>query len=182
MAVAAAGYHISVKLTTLATQIGTASERISSIGSNVSLTSSALQQLGELMKQQGTYDGVSIFSQSSLETTRISATTCQNIFKELEQAVQSASEQIRGKRKLVAERIELSKLERLKWPFLHPKISCFQKRATQGQGNTGADVTSCVFILLEEGGRAVGLSKIGTNFGCFTIWSLESPFYVSNSD
>ncbi|KAL9044094.1 MAG: hypothetical protein Q9214_002744 [Letrouitia sp. 1 TL-2023] len=134
VAVAAAGYHISVNLTTLATQIDTASERISSIAGDVSLTSSALQQLSELMNYEGTVDDMSIFNQSSLETTRISATTCQNIFKELEQAVQSASEQIRGKGKLVGEKIKLSKFEKLKWPFLQPKINIFREELQNAKG------------------------------------------------
>ncbi|KAL9610441.1 MAG: hypothetical protein Q9167_004866 [Letrouitia subvulpina] len=134
VAVAAAGYHISVKLTTLATQMDTASERISLIGSDVSLTSNALQQLGELMNQKGTEDCVNIFSQSSLETTRTSATTCQDIFKEIEQAIQSASEQIRGKGKLVGEKIKLSKFEKLKWPFLQPKFDIFRRQLQDAKG------------------------------------------------
>lgn len=42
-----AGCQIAIKLYTLATQISTASERISSISNDLSLTSGLLQQLGE---------------------------------------------------------------------------------------------------------------------------------------
>ena len=61
--IATAGAALSIKLVTLATQISTAAERVSSIGSDISLTSGVLHQLGELMTQKTTDDGISIFSQ-----------------------------------------------------------------------------------------------------------------------
>ncbi|KAK3167417.1 hypothetical protein OEA41_010544 [Lepraria neglecta] len=60
--IASAGVQIAIKLVTLATQISTASERVSSIGNDMSLTSGVLHQLGELMTQKTTDDGISIFS------------------------------------------------------------------------------------------------------------------------
>ena len=65
VSIATAGVQISIILVTLATQISTASERISSISNGVSLTSGMLQQLGEprTQKAMDDYIGGSIFSQ-----------------------------------------------------------------------------------------------------------------------
>lgn len=126
--IATAGVQVSIKLVTLATQISTASDRVSSIGNDVSLTSGVLHQLGELMTQKGTGDGdgVSILNQHGLETTRVSAAMCQRIFQDIEKEVKNASEQLRrykpGKGRMTCEKIELSVFEKAKWPFLQPKI------------------------------------------------------------
>ena len=81
-----------MKLVTLATQISTASERGFSIGNDISLTSGLLHQLGELMTQKTTDDGISIFSKGGLETTRTSAAMCERIFLEVEKETRRASE------------------------------------------------------------------------------------------
>ncbi|KAL8871114.1 MAG: hypothetical protein Q9174_002988 [Haloplaca sp. 1 TL-2023] len=121
--IGAAGCQIAIKLYTLATQITTASERISSISNDVSLTAGVLQQLGELMTQKADDDGTTIFSQSGLETTKTSAAMCQSIFREIEQAAAEASKQIRGNAsRLVGGKVKLSKSEKAKWPFLQPSI------------------------------------------------------------
>ena len=121
--IGAAGCQIAIKLHTLATQITTASERISSISNDVSLTAGVLQQLGELMTRKADDDGTTIFSQSGLETTKSSAAMCQRIFKEIEQAAAEASKQIRANAsRLVGGKVKLSKSEKAKWPFLQPSI------------------------------------------------------------
>lgn len=79
--IGAAGCQTAIKLYTLATQISTASERISSISNDVSLTSGVLQELGEFMTRETTKHDTSIFGRSGLETTRRSAAICENIFK-----------------------------------------------------------------------------------------------------
>lgn len=124
--IATAGVQISIKLVTLATQISTASGRISAIGYDISLTSGVLHQLGELMTQRTTHDGISIFSQGGLETTRTSSAVCERIFREVEREAKRASEQLRrykpGQGRMSGEKIKLSITERAKWPFLQPNI------------------------------------------------------------
>jgi hypothetical protein len=122
IAIAGSGVQIAIKLVTLATQISTASERVSSIGNEISLTSGVLHQLGELMIQKTTDDGISIFSKGGLETTRTSAAMCERIFLELEKETRRTSEQIRGCKRLNGGKIKLSKAEKAKWPFLQPSI------------------------------------------------------------
>lgn len=133
--IGAVGGQIAIKLYTLAAQISTASDRISSISNDVSLTSSVLQQLGELMNQKAANGGISIFSQSGLETTKTSATMCENIFKTIEQAARDASEQIRGRgRGRIVGKINLSKSEKAKWPFLQPSIEALRDDLRMAKG------------------------------------------------
>ncbi|KAL8899242.1 MAG: hypothetical protein Q9207_006295 [Kuettlingeria erythrocarpa] len=131
--IGAVGCQIAIKLYTLATQISTASDRVSSISNDVSLTASVLQQLGELMKQKAADDGTSIFSQSGLETTRTSATMCENIFKAIEQAAKDASEQVRSRGRIIG-KIKLSKSEKAKWPFLQPSIEALRNDLREAKG------------------------------------------------
>lgn len=124
--IATAGVQISIKLVTLATQISTASDSVSSIGNEISLTSGVLQQLGQLITQKTTDDGISILNRDGLETTRRSAAACERIFKEIEKEVQKASGQLRryrpGQGGMSGNKIKLSRTERAKWPFLQPNI------------------------------------------------------------
>ncbi|KAI4250935.1 MAG: hypothetical protein L6R42_008562 [Xanthoria sp. 1 TBL-2021] len=120
--IGAAGSQIAIKLYTLATQISTASDRISSISNDVFSTSAVLQQLGELMTTTSMHDGTTIFSQGGLDTTRTSAAMCETIFKDIEHAAREASEQLRGRSRFTGGKIKLSRSERLKWPFLQPSI------------------------------------------------------------
>lgn len=131
--IGAAGCQIAIKLYTLATQISTASDQISSISNDVSLTSSVLQQLGELMRRKTADDSTSIFSQSGLETTRSSAAMCEDIFKKVEQAIRDASEQLRAKGRIVG-KIKLSRSEKAKWPFLQPSIESLRNDLREAKG------------------------------------------------
>lgn len=133
--IAGAGFQIVIKLYTLATHISTASDRISSISNDVSLTSGVLQQLGELMTQKADDDGTTIFSQSGLETTKTSAAMCEKIFKDIEQASKDASKQIRGRgSSFVGGKIKLSRFEEAKWPFLQPSIETLRNYLREANG------------------------------------------------
>ncbi|KAL8732256.1 MAG: hypothetical protein Q9166_002828 [cf. Caloplaca sp. 2 TL-2023] len=131
--IGAAGCQIAIKLYTLATQISTASQRISSISNDVSLTSGVLKELGEFMTRETADDGTTIFSQSGLDTTRRSAVICENIFHEIEQAARDASEQLRTRDKFVG-KIKLSKSEKAKWPFLQPSIDSLRIDLREAKG------------------------------------------------
>ncbi len=144
VALATAGVTIAIKLVTLATQISTASERVTSIGNDISLTAGVLHQLGELMTQKTIDDGISIFNQGGLETTRTSAAMCQRIFEEVENELKKATEQIRGCKRLTGGKIKLSRTEKAKWPFLQPSIDVLRAdlRETKGTLMLMLQVTS----------------------------------------
>ena len=121
--IATAGVQISIKLINFSNQVGTAPERIRYIGTDVSLTAGVLQQLGDLMKQKpGDNETLTIFSEGGLVTTRSSATTCESIFKALDDTLKKASKQLRDSKSPPGGQILLSKGERLKWPFLQPEL------------------------------------------------------------
>ena len=124
--IATAGVQVSIKLVTLATQISTASDRVSAIGNDISLTSSVLRQLGDLMTQNITDRGISILNLDGLESTKTAAAMCERIFLEIEKEVEKASEQLRRHKprlgKMRAQKIELSTTEKAKWPLLQPRI------------------------------------------------------------
>ncbi|KAL8709153.1 MAG: hypothetical protein Q9220_006033 [cf. Caloplaca sp. 1 TL-2023] len=123
LAIAAAGLQTSVKLISFAHHVGNAPERIRYIATDVSLTASILQQLGELMKQSpGEDERANVFSEGGLVSTQTSANTCREIFKALEEALKQASQQIRTSRIVAGEKVVLSRVETLKWPFLQPKF------------------------------------------------------------
>ncbi|KAL8654959.1 MAG: hypothetical protein Q9226_003226 [Calogaya cf. arnoldii] len=128
-----AGCQIAIKLYTLASQISTASQRISSVSNDVSLTAGILKELGEFMTRETANDSTSIFSQSGLETTKNSAAVCETIFSEIEQAAKEASEQLRTKTRIIG-KIKLSKSEKLKWPFLQPSIESLRIDLREAKG------------------------------------------------
>lgn len=134
--IASAGVQVSIKLVTLATQISTASDRVSAIGNDVSLTSGVLHQLGELMTQKTTDDGVSIFSEGGLQSTRLSAAVCERIFRQVETEAKKASEQLRDCKqgRLTGGKIKLSRAEKAKWPFLQPSVDAMRADLREAKG------------------------------------------------
>ena len=134
--IAEAGFQIATKLITLATQISTASDRVSSIGNDISLTSGVLRQLGELMNhnQKTTDDGISIFKEDGLELTRKSAAACERIFLEVRVEAMKASKQIRESKWLSVGKMKLSNAEKAKWPFLQPSIEILRGDLREAKG------------------------------------------------
>ena len=122
LAIGTAGVQISIKLIAFARQVNTASYRIQSIGSEVSLTVSVLQQLRDLMNKRED-DDISVFSDEAHLVVRTSALACQSAFQALERASNSASEVVRNRRSVQGTKLVLSKLEALQWPFLQPEIA-----------------------------------------------------------
>lgn len=121
LGIATAGIQISIKLIAFSNQVVTAPARIRNIGNDVSLTSGILKQLGDLMKAKISDDGpTTIFSSEGLQSTKASAEICNGIFHELKSALGRASKQIRTNDGIFEGKVELSKVERLKWPFLQP--------------------------------------------------------------
>lgn len=114
LAIVTVGVQVSIKLTDIvfASQISTASDRNTSIGNDVSLTSGVLQQLGELMIQKATADDdTGIFSQASLMTTKSSAEACARIFHGIEGEMKAASKQLRGRKRHIGSKVILSRYE-----------------------------------------------------------------------
>ena len=129
LAIAGAGIQVSLKLIAFADQVGTAPQRIQDVGTDVSVTAGTLQELGELMKKKTPFKGsTGMFKPDQVQNIVISSTKCKRIFDELKEILGKASQQLRNaykstsKSKDTFSRIRLSRLERMKWPFLQPSI------------------------------------------------------------
>lgn len=136
LGIATAGVQVSIKLATLSSQISTAPDRLSAIGNNVSLTSAVLQQLADLMKSdsQSANTSPSILSNGSLNTVQASASVCDRIFLEVKDETSKASIQLRDYKHLLGNKVKLSKIERLKWPFLQPSIDVLRNDLKEAKG------------------------------------------------
>ncbi|KAL9036914.1 MAG: hypothetical protein Q9180_004022 [Flavoplaca navasiana] len=132
-----AGCQIAIKMYTLASQISTASQRITAVSNDISMTSGVLKELGEFIAKDTGDEGIAIFSQSGLETTKSSAAVCESIFNEIEGAAKEASEQLRTREKTrdrIVGKIKLSRSEKVKWPFLQPSIESLRIDLREAKG------------------------------------------------
>lgn len=141
LAIAGAGIQISVKLIAFADQVGTAPERIRDVGTDVSVTAGTLRELGELMgKKVPTKKSVGMFKPDQVQNIKASSTRCEHIFNELKDILGKASQQLRDvyksrtKTQDVSPKINLSKLERMKWPFLQPGMESLRSALRDAKG------------------------------------------------
>ena len=136
VSIASAGAQLSITLVTLGTQVKTASERIMSVSNDISVTSSVLHQLGDLMSQNNSRSETStnIFSRSGLETTRASALCCKRIFEQIKNQARRASVQLRSRKRPRRDRIELTMMEKAKWPFFQPKMHSLREDLKEAKG------------------------------------------------
>ena len=134
IAIATAGVQVSIKLVTISAQISTASERVSAIGNDVSLTASILQQLGDLMKQDANNSHGRVFNQGGLDSIQRSAFICQKVFIEIEKEIGKASVQLRNCERLAGGKVKLSKIEMARWPFVQPSINALRDDLKEAKG------------------------------------------------
>ena len=133
--IASVGVQLSIKLITLASQVSNASRTIGTIADDVALTSGVLQQLKELMLQKASDDGISIFNEWGLETTKRSANKCEKIFQDIEKETRKASAQIRNSHAgNPTGFVTLSRFERAKWPFLQPSMEVLRGDLREAKG------------------------------------------------
>ena len=129
LAIAGAGIQISLKLIAFADQVGTAPQRIQDIGTDVSVLAGTLQELGELMNKTSTKKSAGMFHPDQIQNIVTSSTRCKEIFDELKIVLSKASQQLRKVYKSTAKshdtssKIKLSRLERMKWPFLQSSMT-----------------------------------------------------------
>ncbi|KAK7894812.1 hypothetical protein LTR67_005551 [Exophiala xenobiotica] len=124
--IARAGIKLSVTLHNFSETVTTAQTEIKSIANNVSLTASVLHELGVKLDQDDDDDdddeGHQLYSSSATGTARDAARECESVFREINviitKAMQSVAERGVKNGKVPA----LSPLERMKYPFLQPKM------------------------------------------------------------
>ncbi|KAJ9625430.1 hypothetical protein H2204_010403 [Knufia peltigerae] len=132
--IARSGIKLAVKLHSFSETVTTARIEIKDLANNVSLTASVLHELGVNLDQEDDDDDDDeeeeeeedgrgrIYSSSATATTREVTRECEGVFREIDtiigKAMQSARERGVKNGKVPA----LSPLERLKYPFLLPKV------------------------------------------------------------
>lgn len=135
LAIAGAGIQISLKLITFADQISTAPQRIQDVGTDVSVTAGTLHELGELMK-----NSTGMFRRDQSQHILASSTRCKEIFEKLREILGKASQQLRDVHKSTAKsqgsspKIKLSRMERMRWPFLQPSMESLRVALRDAKG------------------------------------------------
>ena len=122
--VAGAGIKLSITLYTFSETVATAAGSIKAIAKDVSLTSAVLEELGSNLKHD---EQARLYSANALKTAQTVIVDCEAVFKQIDGALSKSMERIgrlatseKGKGK--SGKVVLSAMERLKWPFLQPKM------------------------------------------------------------
>ena len=141
LAIAGAGIQISLKLIAFADQVGTAPESIRDVGTDVSVMGGTLKELGELMGNKTSTEGsAAMFTLNNLRDIMELERKCDGIFEKLRDILGKASLQLRSVYKRTAKsqaaspKITLSKLERMKWPFLQPSMESLRSELRDAKG------------------------------------------------
>lgn len=127
LAIATAGIQVSLKLIAFADQVATASRKIEDVGTDVSVTAGTLQELGEFMNLP-TKRSIKMFLPHQVRGITQSSERCSQIFEELKTMLSAASHQLRDRQdtktkdKVTPQKLKLSRLECMKWPFLQPSM------------------------------------------------------------
>ena len=127
--IADVGVKLSITLYTFAETVLTADKSIKEIASDVSLTSSVLEELGQNLKRD---EKSRLCSENAVKTAEGIVRECAAIFKEIKETLETTLDKIKpraangkqhGKHAAHGGRkMAVAALERLKWPFLQPKM------------------------------------------------------------
>lgn len=106
------GFKLSLKLYTFSSAVSTASTSIRTLSSDVSLTSTVLQELCHIIRSDDSH----VVSNSAIEATSQTVKSCLEVFAELEDVLDKSLGRMEEGRKGKAA------LEKLKWPFKQPRM------------------------------------------------------------
>ncbi len=127
------GFKLSIKLYTFSKAVSTADESIKSISNDVSLTSTVLKELCQIIKSDDSH----VVSATAIEATEQTVQECMLVFDQLNDALDKSmanlgimelGEKKKIKRGTVA-------LEKLKWPFKQPKMELLRRNLDRLQAS-----------------------------------------------
>ncbi|KAB2104884.1 hypothetical protein AG0111_0g7177 [Alternaria gaisen] len=152
--ITAAGLQASVKLYALAEKVATASQRVTSIADDVSSTCAILNQVRELIIPQHDAQGTlkSVFNSTALHDISHGLQRCRSTFMEIEAFLRRAFEQV-GKRPALRSKIELTRFEKAKWPFLQPQFDELRNDLRDAKGNLILMIAVASLALAQRDGR-----------------------------
>ena len=118
------GLRLSIKLYTFGEVVSGADKTILSISKDVSLTSSVLKELGNVFESDENEDSVRL-SVNAITTAEKAVHECLVVFREIETLIMKKLPSLSVPR---IERVSRAGvlLEKLKWPYLQPKILLLQ--------------------------------------------------------
>ncbi|KAI4610108.1 uncharacterized protein J4E87_010864 [Alternaria ethzedia] len=152
--ITAAGVQASVKLYALAEKVATASQRVTSIADDISSTCAILNQVRELIIPQPDAQGTlkSVFNTVALSDISHALRRCRSSFTEIETLLRRAFEQV-GKRPALRSKIELSRFEKAKWPFLQPQFDELRNDLRDAKSNLVLMIAVASLALAQRNGQ-----------------------------
>jgi len=152
--ITAAGVQASVKLYALAEKVATASQRVTSIANDISSTCAILNQVRELIIPQPDAQGTlkSVFNSVALNDISHALRRCRSSFTEIEALLRRAFEQV-GKRPALRSKIELSRFEKAKWPFLQPQFDELRNDLRDAKSNLVLMIAVASLALAQRNGQ-----------------------------
>ena len=117
--IASAGIQLSTTLYSYTETVINADKNIREIARDLSITSSVITELGTLLRQD---DATQLQCESALTTAREAVHGCEEVFKEIQKELNKSLD-LEGNGKS-----PMSKLKRLKWPLVEPKLNVLQVR------------------------------------------------------
>ena len=122
--IAETGLRLSIKLYTFGEVIASADKSVISISKDVSLTSSVLKELGQILDTDR--KGNSRFlTQTAVKTAEDVVKECLEVFEEMESIIIKKLPNLKTSGLEKASKATVI-LERLKWPYLQPKLQLLQ--------------------------------------------------------
>jgi hypothetical protein len=123
--VTAAAFKVTFTLYALAEKVATANERIKSIADDLTGTCGILTQIKDLLDPRPDSGGryLTILNPNALRDIAYALEHCKSIFEQIRKSSRKASEQLKNVASPKGKKIELSKREKAKWPFLQPRFN-----------------------------------------------------------
>ncbi|KAI4923821.1 hypothetical protein J4E85_007977 [Alternaria conjuncta] len=152
--ITAAGVQASIRLYAIAEKVVTASQRVRSIADDISSTCAILNQVRELIIPQPDAQGTlkSVFNSIALGDISHALRRCRAVFTETEALLSNAFEQVRT-RSTPHSKIELSKFEKAKWPFLQPQFDDLRNDLRGAKGDLVLMIAVASLALAQRNGR-----------------------------
>ena len=120
--IADVGFRLSVKLFAFAETVASADKAIVVTSKDVSLTSSVLKEVGEVLRKDQTFR---TYSPEAIKTATAIVTECSEVFQEMDRVLVEKIPNISSRRGDKTSRATMA-LERFKWPYWQPKLRLLQ--------------------------------------------------------
>ena len=122
--IADTGLRLSIKLYTFGEIVASADKAVLTLSKDVSLTSSVLKELGQILENDGKVDA-KFLTRTAIKTADEVVKECLEVFKEMDTIIVKKMPNLRAPGVQKSSKATVL-LERLKWPYLQPKLQLLQ--------------------------------------------------------